>query len=153
MWSKTLTKIHKEKVTSMRISILLGSILLMAAMLSAQTVQRVTVTVPFSFVAGNHNLPAGNYTIELNHEKDRMVLHSTDDNITPVVMLASNSEQPGKQDQTHVVFQRYGAHYFLSEVWKQGAGQTLSPGKLQRELASKRATEEMAIVELRPSSR
>jgi hypothetical protein len=39
-----------------QIRILLGSILLlMAAMASAQTAQRVTVTVPFPFVAGTHN--------------------------------------------------------------------------------------------------
>jgi len=60
----------KEKIMTTRIGTRLGSILLlMAAMASAQTVQRVTVTVPFSFVAGSHNLPAGDYTIELNHEK------------------------------------------------------------------------------------
>ena len=50
-----------------RIRTLLGSILLlMATMASAQTVR---VTVPFSFVAGSKNLPAGDYTIELNREK------------------------------------------------------------------------------------
>ena len=50
-----------------RIRTLLGSILLlMATMASAQTVH---FTVPFSFVAGSKNLPAGDYAIELNHEK------------------------------------------------------------------------------------
>lgn len=45
---------------TIRITTLLGSILLlMATMASAQTLQRVTVTVPFSFFAGSRNMPAG----------------------------------------------------------------------------------------------
>ena len=131
-----------------RIRTLLGSILLlMAAMASAQTVQRVTITVPFSFVAGSHNLPAGDYTIELNREKATMTLRSEDSSGSNAVMLARNSERAA--NTSYAIFQRYGAQYFLSEVWKQGAGQTLIPGKLERELASKRATGEVARVEAR----
>jgi len=100
----------KEKVMTTRIGTGLGSILLlMAAMASAQTVQRVTVTVPFSFVAGSHNLPAGDYTIELNHEKDTMILRSEDRSGNNVVMLASNSERAANPGQSYAIFQRYGS--------------------------------------------
>ena len=137
-----------------RIRTLLGSILLlMAAMASAQTAQRVTMTVPFSFVAGSHNLPAGDYTIELNHEKDTMILRSEDRSGNNVVMLASNSERAANPGQSYAIFQRYGSQSFLAEVWRQGAGQTLIPGDLQRELASKRPTVEVARVEARLSPR
>ncbi len=137
-----------------RIGTLLGSILLlMAAMASAQTVQRVTVTVPFSFVAGSHNLPAGDYTIELNYEKATMILRSEDRSGNNVLMLASNSERAANPDKSYAIFQRYGSHYFLAEVWRQGAGQTLIPGNLERELASKRTTVEVARVEARLSPR
>lgn len=137
-----------------QIRILLGSILLLtAAMASAQTTQRVTVTVPFSFVVGTHNLPAGDYTIELNLEKDRMIIRSEDSrSINPVVMLAINSEKAANS-RSYAIFQRYGPHYFLAGVWRQGAGQTLTPGKLERELASKRGTMEVARVEARLSPR
>ena len=136
-----------------RIGTRLGSILLlMAAMASAQTVQRVKVTVPFSFVAGSHNLPAGDYTIELNHEKGTMILRSEDRSGNSVLMLANNSER-ANLGQSYAIFQRYGSHYFLAEVWRQGAGQTLIPGDLQRELASKRPTVEVARVEVRLSPR
>ena len=137
-----------------RIRTLLGSILLlMAAMASAQTAQRVTMTVPFSFVAGSHNLPAGDYTIELNHEKATMILRSADPSGNNVVILARNSEWAANSDKSCAIFQRYGAHYFLAEVWRQGAGQTLTPGKLQHELASNGAKVEMARVEARLSPR
>jgi len=137
-----------------RIRTLLGSILLlMAAMASAQTVQRVTVTVPFSFVAGSHNLPAGDYTIELNREKDTMILRSEDRSGNNAVMLAINSQRAANPNQSYAIFQRYGSHYFLAEVWRQGAGQTLTPGNLEREVASKRTTVEVARVEARLSPR
>jgi hypothetical protein len=144
----------KEQIMTTRIGTLLGSILLlMAAMASAQTVQRVTVTIPFSFVAGSHSLPAGDYTIELNHEKDTMILRSEDRSGNHAVMLANNSQRATNSNQSYAIFQRYGSHYFLAEVWKQGAGQTLTPGNLERELASKRPTVEVARVEARLSPR
>ena len=137
-----------------RIGTLLGSILLlMAAMASAQTVQRVAVTIPFSFAAGSHNLLAGDYTIELNYEKDTMILRSADPSGNNVVILARNSEGAANSDESYAIFQRYGAHYFLAEVWRQGAGQTLTPGKLQRELARNGGIGEMARVEARLSPR
>ena len=134
-----------------QIRTLLGSILLlMATMASAQTVQ---VTVPFSFVAGSHNLPAGDYTIELNPEKDTMILRSGDRSGNNAVMLARNSERADNLDRSYAIFQRYGAHYFLAAVWSQGTGQTLTPGKLERELASKHSNVEVARVEARLSPR
>jgi len=134
-----------------RIRTLLGSILLLtAAMASAQTVQRVTVTVPFSFVAGSRNLPAGDYTIELNREKDTMILRSEDRSGNNAVMLARNGGG-ANPDKSYAIFRHYGSHYFLAEVWRQGAGQTLTPGDLERELASKHSNVEVARVEARPS--
>ncbi len=136
-----------------RIRTLLGSILLlMAAMASAQTAQRVTMTVPFSFVAGSHNLPAGDYTVELNREKDTMTLRSEDRSGNNAVMLARSSERYTNLDKSYAIFRHYGSHYFLAEVWRQGTGQTLFPGKLQRELASKHSNVEVARVEARLSS-
>ena len=137
-----------------RIRTLLGSILLLtAAMASAQVAQRVTVTVPFSFAAGSHNLPAGDYTIELNYEKDTMILRSEDRPGNNAVMLANNSQWAANSNQSYAIFRHYGSHYFLAEVWRQGAGQTLSPGKLERELASKHSNVEVARVEARLSPR
>jgi hypothetical protein len=134
-----------------RIRTLLGSILLlMATMASAQTVH---VTVPFPFVAGSKNLPAGDYTIELNLGKSAMFLRSEDRSGNSVVMSAHNSDWARNPDKTYAIFQRYGVHYFLAEVWNQGAGQTLNPGKLERELARKHSNVEVARVEARLSPR
>ena len=97
-----------------RIRTLLGSILLlMATMAAAQTVH---VTVPFPFVAGSKNLPAGDYTIELNRRKGAMILRSEDRSGKSVMMLANNSDWARNPDKTYAIFQRYGAHYFLAEA-------------------------------------
>jgi hypothetical protein len=134
-----------------RITTLLGSILLlMATMASAQTVH---FTVPFPFVAGSKNLPAGDYAIELNRVAGAMFLRSEDRSGNSVMMLANNSDWTRTPDRTYAIFQHYGAQYFLAEVWRQGAGQTLNPGKLERELASKRSRVEVARVEARLSPR
>jgi hypothetical protein len=134
-----------------RITTLLGSILLlMATMASAQTVH---CTVPFSFVAGSTNLPAGDYTIELNRRNGAMILRSEDRSGKSIVMLANNNDWARSRDKTYAIFQRYGAHYFLAEVWSEGAGQTLIPGNLERELASTHSKVEVARVEARLSPR
>jgi hypothetical protein len=134
-----------------RIRTLLGSILLlMATMASAQAVR---VTVPFSFVAGSKNLPAGDYTIELNRENQTMIFRSEDHSGNNAMMFAPNSEWAKNPDKTYAIFQRYGAHYFLAAVWREGVGQTLIPGKLERELASKHSNVEVARVEVRLSPR
>jgi len=134
-----------------RIRTLLGSILLlMATMASAQTVH---FTVPFPFVAESKNLPAGNYIIELKRTTGAMILRSEDRSGKSIMMLANNSDWARNPNKTYAIFQRYGAQYFLAEVWRQGAGQTLIPGKLERELASKHSKVDVARVEARLSPR
>ena len=134
-----------------RIRTLLGSILLlMATMASAQTVR---FTVPFSFVAGSKNLPAGDYTVELSRENHTIIFRSEDRSGNNALMSATNSEWAANPDKTYAIFKRYGAHYFLASVWREGVGQTLIPGKLERELASKHSNVEGARVEARLSPR
>ena len=137
----------------LRISVLVGSLLLLlSSMASAQVVQRVAVTVPFAFVVGSSSLPAGDYSFELNREGNRMILRSEDGSERNALMLVTNSlgADPGK---SYAAFHRYGSHYFLAEVWRQGSGQSITPGDLERKLASKQATWELARVEARVSGR
>jgi len=126
-----------------QIRILLGSILLLtAAMASAQTL-RVAVKVPFSFVAGSQSLPAGDYTMELNRERNIVVLRSGDRfGKVKATMTATNSELTATPDKSYAIFQGYGGQYFLAEIWRQGAGQVLTPGKFEQELARNRSTEQ-----------
>ena len=129
--------------------VLLAVAALLIAAGSAYGQSIVAVTVPFSFFAGSRNLPAGDYTIELNHEKSIMTVRSNgrSGNINTVVMLASSGQQSTKPDQSYALFNRYGSQYFLTQVWREGVGQTLPRGKLEREFASQRTTPALARAE------
>src|SRR3989442_15872804 len=89
----------------------------------------------------------------LNRAKGAMFLRSEDRSGNNALMLANNSESARNPDKTYAIFQRYGAHYFLASVWREGVGQTLIPGNLERELASKHSKVEVARVEARLSPR
>jgi hypothetical protein len=125
----------------------------MATMASAQIVQRVTVMVPFSFVAGSHNLPAGDYNIELNPEKDVVVVRAGDRfGDVKATMTATNNDLTATPDKSYAIFHRYGGHYFLAEIWRLGAGQVLPPGRLEQELARKSSTEQKVNLTARLST-
>jgi hypothetical protein len=132
----TTQKFKGEVIRLMKtqIRILLGStLLLMATLASAQT-QRVAITIPFSFVAGSQNLPAGDYTMELNRETVAVRAGDRSGELKST-MLAQRVDAATKPDETYAIFKHYGEHYFLAEVWREGAGQLLFPTKLQKELA------------------
>jgi hypothetical protein len=125
--------------------ILLGSILLLlASMASAQT-KRVAVSVPFPFVAGHQALPAGQYTIE----QDGMLITLRSGDRRPTVLLAAYKANAVENKKSYLLFREQGAHYFLAEIWREGAGQYIAPGKLERELTFKRNASEVARVEAR----
>ena len=129
--------------------ILFASILLlMAAMASAQT-HRVTVSVPFSFVAGHQTLPAGEYTIEQDRGQGSAILRSGKG--SAIMLLAAKSDR-AFEEKSYVLFRRNSTHYFLAEIWRQGEGRVLAPGNLERELASKRPTGEVARIGARVST-
>ena len=116
-----------------QIRILLGSTLLLMATMAASQTQRVEVNVPFSFVAGSQKLPAGDYTFELN--RDTVVVRSGDrSGEVKSTLTALPSDQASKPDQSYAIFRHYGEYFFLAEVWREGAGQLLFPGTLQREM-------------------
>jgi hypothetical protein len=119
-----------------QIRILLGSILLLTAAMASAQMHRVTVSVPFSFVAGSQSLPAGDYTIELNLEKDIVQVRSGDRfGAVLGAITVTNSDLTAAPDKSYVTFRHYGGQYFLAEIWSQGAGQVLTPGRLEQRLA------------------
>ncbi len=137
-----------------QIRIVLGSILLLMVTMAWAQTQRVTV--PFSFFAGDDKLPAGDYTIAMTLAKDTMILRSATTSTALALPVAcrnvpytERSDRTAQPDQSYLLFQRDGAYYFLTEVWKEGTGQIFSiPGKLQRELANNRSPDQTARVEV-----
>jgi hypothetical protein len=111
----------------------------------------VKVTVPFSFYAGEHSLPAGVYTVKSDLAHKILILRS--DEMPGIFLMTNRREANNTPEQGRLMFKRYGSNYFLEEVWVTGRaeGQEVRSGKLERELASKAQPVEVVMVQ--PHSR
>ena len=120
---------------------LLFTALVVVSSLSAQTRPGdVLVRIPFSFHVGNRTLPPGSYVAAPAADGILHIFNTKDSHsqlFTPVNRMQSSVSQTPK-----LVFHRYGAAYFLSEVWNtDGAiGKELPTSKAEQEFASGRAT-------------
>jgi hypothetical protein len=118
---------------------LLGILIALAVSLSisvpstyAQSV--TTATVPFAFMVGRSEMPAGNYTIRPIAQS---VILIRERNTAKGVFAQFRSEQAGKSDGSpKLVFHKYANKYFLSRV-SRGYGSDvmdLPPSKLEKEM-------------------
>ena len=104
--------------------------------LYAQT--RATATIPFDFTVQNTTLPAGDYTMSSTSTSHDVLLIRNNETRKAIMVLAGSSESgyKGAQEKNVVRFHKIGDHYFLAEVKTDAVCGTLSPSKLERELAS-----------------
>ena len=99
------------------ISVLIG---LSAVSTRAQAGNSFTVTVPFEFSVSGKTLPAGEYTvIRVGVSRDALTMCSKDGKGSASA-LTKTIETRDIQNQTKIVFRRYGKQYFLSQVWISG---------------------------------
>lgn len=98
--------------------------------------QSVKVDIPFDFVASQATLPAGEYRVSRNQPAQGMVRLVNSKGHTSMC-LAGGIQANRPSNTTKLVFNRYGSHYFLSQVWAQGdnTGHLLRPSKAEREIA------------------
>ena len=99
----------------------------------AQSSIIMTANVPFAFSVGQSQLPAGSYAVrEIN---DRATLIQSKDGHDKVLGLY-NPAGPSKSDETKLVFDKVGDHYFLTQIWTSARGQGLAipESKLEKEL-------------------
>jgi hypothetical protein len=85
-----------------------------AATVSAQLTNKVTVKIPFSFVAGKTALPAGVYTVERS-ALNLLILRNTDGEGS-AIFSTSLGDADARLARTELLFSRYGEEYFLSQV-------------------------------------
>ena len=99
-------------------------------MVHAQTI--MTAKVPFAFSVGQQQLPAGAYAVR---ELNRATLIENNDGHERILGVYG-SAGPSKADETKLVFDRVGDHYFLRQIWTSAAGQGMAvpEPKLEKEL-------------------
>jgi hypothetical protein len=140
-------------MTTKIINTLTGLVLLLAvaAPLHAGSIlnHEMTVSVPFGFIAGDKSLPAGDYSVQVNPERRSVVLHQ--EGQSPLILLTNRRESTNTPPRGKLVFKRYGANFFLSEVWNQdnATGQALTPSAAEKEMAHKKQPEQILVVQVR----
>ncbi len=109
-----------------------------AASARAQSNQRLqTADVPFEFVAGDRTFPAGVYRVErVNPQSPVSVLsiRSEDGKLSVLVTTSSVRTMSGQPAESAVlVFNRYGDHHFLSQLWQPADAEGLQIAKSRQE--------------------
>ena len=106
--------------------------LLLAASAHAQTLK---ANIPFDFVVNGHNMSAGEYRVEsLGNGGNAIALRGADNALA--LTFACSTGEPATTSK--LIFNRYGAEYFLAQVWTAGrnTGRQLPPSAAEREIAS-----------------
>jgi hypothetical protein len=103
--------------------------------------------VPFDFTVGKVTLPAGAYTIKSMNSPAELLIKSADGRAAAWVFTIP-IQAAAIQEQSQLVFNRYGDRYFLAKVWKTGemVGDELIKSRAERQLADSGSKMETAIV-------
>ena len=102
---------------------------------SAQTPQQLTVDVPFDFVAGDKQLPAGRYLVRrVRFEAASALLIESAETGARVIVLTNAAGTATKRPT--LTFNQYGEQHFLASVHLPGAGggRELQESKQERDL-------------------
>lgn len=115
------------------------SLLLALATVSvhAQSTNNIIVTVPFDFKVAGKMLPAGEYIVRRStlDSTEGLLIQRRDSRAGAGAFVLTKSIQAGaKQEDSKLVFHRYGTQYFLSQVWTSGYGRELFMSGKERSL-------------------
>jgi hypothetical protein len=116
------------------------SLLLMAGSAIAQTV-RVRGDIPFNFTVGNKT---GVYDVATLGSSDAKMLRLQSRDGKSNMIVGSNAASALKcPEKSKLVFNHYGSHYFLSEIWVKGEtiGRHLPKSSQEKELANEVASD------------
>jgi hypothetical protein len=112
----------------------IGTLLLLVSIPNTYAQTTVTATVPFPFMVGKTEVPAGTYII---NSMSHSVIEIRDRYTGRGVLSLVNPEHPGSNDGTpKLVFNKYGNRYFLAHI-SRGFGNVvmqLPTSKLEKEL-------------------
>ena len=79
------------------------------------------VAVPFEFVFGDKTLPAGTYEFVAHRDDARVLLHGANGREVRNLVITTLALPPHSlSDHAHLVFDKVGVTYTLSEVWEPG---------------------------------
>jgi hypothetical protein len=114
----------------------------LTALVNAQVVrQTITANVPFEFIANGKTMPAGKCTITTQGDGVKVLwIRSGNENLLAV---PHDTESLKASEKTVLVFHRYGNHYFLASISREGQtrGYEFPLQKMEAELRAQNAAE------------
>lgn len=118
---------------------------LTAAAAYAQGDKGMRIDIPFAFQVGEERLPAGNYSVG---ERSLLIVIRSRGGQQGVTVPPHSRLGAGRDRvEAKMVFHRYGAQYFLSEVWPaDGQGYQLRRTRSERALAQRSQDRETIAV-------
>jgi hypothetical protein len=105
----------------------------------ANYTSRIRADIPFDFMVGTKQLPAGQYAIWSGTTSSTLTIRSEDAKHAAMFLVQGGQIAKGEL-QAKLDFHRYGNQYFLAQVWDgvSDTGQQLLKSKAEREAAKKR---------------
>lgn len=120
-------------------TIILGMLVMLAVSMAHAQIggDVLKVKVPFSFNVGTQTFPAGEYSLKPLFPHTVSLRNQAGEVLTNI---ATNSiESSEVQRSVKLVFNGYGGHYFLAQIWKDGdsIGRELTKSPAEIEMAAK----------------
>lgn len=102
--------------------------------------QTMRARVPFTFIVGEKNLPAGVYTVRiLNPNSDRKVLQIRSENGRTSAIVHTIDVNGAPANNAKLVFRRYGDRYFFAQAQMAGDATSLAAARTRAERAVQRS--------------
>ena len=129
----------------------LAAALALGVAANAQAVMnKVVIRVPFDFVAGGRQMPAGGYTVRRvrTDAETALIIQNVDGRTSAVVLTNTGDARPSA---AALVFRQHGDRYFLAGVSVPGTAsvrelpRTVVERRLERELAEQKGGESKAV--------
>ncbi|MGH9850826.1 MAG: hypothetical protein ACREBD_13395 [Blastocatellia bacterium] len=116
------------------------AVALAAVAVYANPASGLKANIPFDFSVGDKTLPAGVYTV-VPQTTSSVLRIRCEDGRTGVLVQTHGLQARREQDQTKLVFHRYGDQYFLSQVWTAGDSNVreIQKSRTERELVKNRS--------------
>jgi hypothetical protein len=126
--------------------LLAAMVVLAVGCANAQLTHGVRADIPFAFTVANQTFPAGQYTVKPINDMGFLAITGNGSAMTMTISQATDSASAQKLSK--LVFHKYGDRYFLYQVWVRGEerGRQIPPTKVERELASNRKPNAVAVL-------
>src|SRR5258707_12795910 len=145
-----------KRQTLRRFTVLSFLLMLIAVAVSAQSERIRVINIPFSFIVGQKTLPAGEYTLEPNRkDSDNVWLVQSKEGHASALFTTNTVRASETQEESRLIFHRYGGQYFLSQIWTPGGntGRQLLMPRLESQLAKSSIERQTTILASGPASR